>query len=353
MIRKRIYSPMFFLLVVLFTMQACSKKVIEEPQPPIVIQPPAAIGFVVAGYFPYYRTVSEIPDQHFRMYNVVNYAFFSVTASGGLQERNSSVFTALYAKAKAQGAKVFIAIDDASGDGSSNFKTMAATATGRNIFIREVMTKVRNYKLDGVDIDWEFPRTTDGSDVTFTALMKELSDSLHRDAKYYLTAAITPGKYAGAVRDAIKNELFSYVDWFNVMVYDDFSTTVSYKQHSDFALAQTSINYWINSRGMPSVKFVLGMPAYGRPSGITQSNTVLTYKAILLQGADPQSDSAIVTAGGFSNYTIYYNGQQTIKRKAMLAKQSTGGIMFWEQGQDATDNRSLIKAACDTIGRAY
>ncbi len=343
-------SPILFLLLVLV---ACSKKGIEEPPPPVIIQPPPAIGFAVVGYFPYYRTVADIPDQHFRMYNVVNYAFFSVTASGGLQERNSAVFNALYTKAKTQGAKVFIAIDDGSGDGSTNFKSMASTPAGRNGFIKELMQKVRSYKLDGVDIDWEFPRTSDGSDLSFTALMKELSDSLHRDAKYYLTAAITPGKYAGAVRDAIKAELFSYVDWFNVMIYDDFSTTVPYKQHSDINLAQTSINYWIGTRGMPAAKFVLGMPAYGRPSGITQTNTVLTYKAILAQGADPLSDSATVTAGGFTNYTIYYNGQQTIKRKAILAKQATGGIMFWEQGQDATDQRSLIKAACDTIGKSY
>ena len=104
---------------------------------------------------------------------------------------------------------------------------------------------------------------------------------------------------------------------------------------------------------MPPAKCVLGAPAYGRPSGITQSGTVLTYKSILAQGGDPQSDSAIVTAGGFTNYTIYYNGQPTIKNKAKLAKDIANGIMFWEMGQDAIDNNALLKAACDTVGRSY
>src|SRR5205085_950189 len=114
--------------------------------------------------------------------------------------------------------------------------------------------------------------------------------------------------YAGAIRDAIKNELFNYLDWFNVMVYDDFSTTVPYRQHSDFALAQLCSDYWIGSRGMPKSKFVLGIPAYGRPSGITQTNTVLTYATILGQGGSVQSDSAVVTSAGYpSPYTIYYN----------------------------------------------
>ena len=213
---------------------------------------------------------------------------------------------------------------------------------------------VRASQLHGVDVDWEFPKTSDGTDLTYTALMKELSDSCHRDGKYYLTAAITAGKYAGAIRDAIKTELFNYVDWFNIMSYDDFSTTVPAKHHSDLALAQTSLNYWVVTRGMPKAKAVLGVPAYGRPSGITQTNTILTYGQILGQGGSPQSDSAIVTASGWpSPFVIYYNGQPTVKKKAMLAKSMANGVMMWEKAQDSHDGTSLLRAMCDTLGRPY
>jgi chitinase len=137
------------------------------------------------------------------------------------------------------------------------------------------------------------------------------------------------------------------------MAYDDFNTSVPYKQHSDINLSQTCLNYWVTQRGMPASKAVLGIPAYGRPSGITQSGTILTYSSILSKGGSPISDSAVVTAGGFTNYTIYYNGQFTAKKKAMLAKNSANGIMMWEKGQDAHDINSLLKAVCDTIGRPY
>jgi len=231
---------------------------------------------------------------------------------------------------------------------------MASTAAGRNNFIKDVMNIVRANNLDGVDIDWEFPTTSDGTDLTFTALMKELSDSLHRDARYYLSCAITAGKYAGGIRDAIRNEIFSYVDFFNIMAYDDFNTTVPYRHHSDYTLATVCLNYWLNTRSMPASKCVLGVPGYGRPSGITQSNTILTYSGILGQGGNPQYDSAVVTSSGYpSPYTIYYNGQYTVKRKAKLAKDIANGVMFWEKGQDAHDNNSLLKAACDTVGRGY
>lgn len=319
------------------------------------ISNPAPFGYYVVGYFPSYRNIADVPDVKFRMTNVVVYAFFGVNTSGTLTAPASPTTTidALATKARANNSKVFIGINDGSGDGKTNFKNMAATAAGRNNFIKDVMNKVRQYNLDGVDMDWEFPTTSDGTDVTFTLMMKELSDSLHREGRYYLSAAITAGKYAGGNRDAIKNELFPYVDFFNVMAYDDFNTTVPYRHHSDYVLAQTCLNYWLTTRGMPASKVVLGLPAYGRPSGITQTGTVLTYKTILTQGGNPLYDSAVVTAGGFTNYTIYYNGQYTVKRKAKLAKDIANGVMLWEKWQDAVDGNSLLKAACDTIGRSY
>lgn len=319
------------------------------------IQPPAPFGYYVVGYFPSYRSLADVPDVKFRMTNCVVYAFYAVNGSGTLSAPSSPAATlaAVRDKARANNAKVFLGINDGSGDGKTNFKNMAATPAGRNNFIKDVMNVVRTNNLDGADIDWEFPTTSDGTDATFTLLIKELSDSLHRDGRFYLSAAITAGKYAGGIRDAVRNEIFPYVDFFNVMAYDDFSTTAPYRHHSDYALAQTCLNYWLGTRGMPATKCVLGLPAYGRPSGITQTGTILTYKGILAQGGNPQYDSAIVTAGGFTNYTIYYNGQYTVKRKAKLAKDIAAGVMMWEKWQDAADNNSLLKAACDTVGRSY
>lgn len=345
------------LLLSLLLFFACSKKDAVTPPPPPpptppVIQAPPPFGFYVVGYFPSYRSLADVPDVKFRMCNVVNYAFFSVSATGTLTVMNATLASQVIAKAKAANAKAFVSINDATSN-QANFKNMASTPAGRTTFTKDVMSKVRQFGFDGVDVDWEFPTTSDGTDITFTALMKELSDSLHTGAKYYLTAAITAGKYAGGIRDAIKPELFGYVDFLNVMAYDDFNTTVPYRHHSDYALATTCLNYWLNVRSLPAQKCVLGFPAYGRPSGITQTGTVLAYRDILSRGGSAQSDSAVVTAGGFTNYAIYYNGQPTVKRKAMLAKGSANGVMMWEKWHDAGDGNSLLKAACDTVGRVY
>jgi len=320
----------------------------------IVITPPASLGYYVVGYMPSYRVLADIPDVKFRMTNVVVYAFYGVNGSGTISAPTSgSTLAATVTKARANNAKILLGINDGTGDGKTNFKNMASTAAGRTNFIKSVMAVVRANNLDGVDMDWEFPTTSDGTDITFTALMKELSDTLHRDARYYLSAAVTAGKYAGGIRDAIKNEIFPYVDFFNIMAYDDFSTSTAYRHHSDYTLATVCLNYWLTTRGMPAAKAVLGIPAYGRPSGMTQSGTIKTYKDILAAGGNPQYDSATVSTTTFPSYTVYYNGQYTTKRKAKLAKDIAAGVMFWEKGQDAMDGNSLLKAACDTIGRTY
>ncbi len=362
MIRFNIANKSIVIFTLILLISSCSKKdqtsIPVTPTPPIIppvtgsnISSPPAFGFYVVGYFPSYRDPATITDQKFRMCNVINYAFANVSSTGGLSVASPSVLSAVTTKAKANNAKIFISVSGIAAD----FKNMATTPSGRNAFVRQIMNVVRTYGLDGVDIDWEFPRTDDGTDITFAAFMKELSDSCHTNAKYYLSAAITAGKYAGVIRDAINGTLWTnnIVDFFNIMAYDDFSTIVPFKHHSDLALAQTCLNYWVGTRGMPASKAVLGIPAYGRPSGITQTGTVLTYNTITSGSGSALLDSAVVTAGGFTNYTVYYNGQPTVKRKAMLAKSMANGVMMWEKGQDRNDGLSLLKAICDTIGRAY
>ncbi len=346
------------ILTLLLMVASCSKK--DQTSTPVTPSPlvsginisaPTAFGFYVVGYFPSYRDPATITDQKFRMCNVINYAFANVGSTGSLTVASPSTLSAVSTKAKVNNAKIFISVSGLAAD----FKNMANTSAGRNVFVSQIMNVVRLYNLDGVDIDWEFPRTDDGTDVSYAAFMKELSDSCHTNAKYYLSAAITAGKYAGVIRDAISSNLWinNIVDFFNIMAYDDFSTTVPYKHHSDLALAQICLNYWVGTRGMPASKAVLGIPAYGRPSGITQTGTVLTYNTITSGTGSALLDSAVVTAGGFTNYTIYYNGQSTVKRKAMLAKSMANGVMMWEKGQDRNDGLSLLKAICDTIGRVY
>jgi chitinase len=352
-VKKNLLS---FVMVTLLLAAACKKTTVtgggDNPPPPPVIEAPPAFGYYVVGYLPSYRDPDLIPAVKYRMCNVVNYAFATINSSGLPVVQTPANLTLTVLRARAQSAKIFISLNG----NHTDWRLMATGATGRTNFIKATMDIVRQYGLDGVDVDWEFPTTSDGTDATYTLLMKELSDSCHFNRKYYLTAAVTAGKYAGSIRDAIRSEIFTYVDFLNIMAYDDFNTAAPYKHHSDLALANTCLNYWRNTRGLPAAKCVLGIPAYGRPSGISQTGSILTYSNILTRGGSPASDSAQVTVGGINGgnpYTVYYNGQPTVKIKAALARTNANGVMFWEKGQDDNGSFSLLKAACDTVGRIY
>lgn len=90
-----------FLFAMIMLLAACSKKdqttavIVTPPTGGQTISAPTGFGFYVVGYFPSYRDPAAIPDQKFKMCNVVNYAFANVTATGGLTVANPTVLAAV------------------------------------------------------------------------------------------------------------------------------------------------------------------------------------------------------------------------------------------------------------------
>lgn len=190
-------------------------------------------------------------------------------------------------------------------------------------FKGEIQTAIDTYNLDGIDIDWEWPNN--GTEkALYLQLMQELDVMLEAQGKGLSTAVVSRGSN-GQYVDA---QVFELVDYFNLMAYDDNWPWSGDNKHSDMGVANASISYWVDQRGVPANKAVLGVPFYCR--GNDQS---ISYEQLLAAGADPKSDA-------FQG--CYFNGTETMKAKAQLAVDRTGGIMFWELSQDVEDERSLL-----------
>src|SRR5579859_2960667 len=88
---------------------------------------------------------------------------------------------------------------------STNFSDIALTSQSRAIFIQSVMEFLATYKLDGLDIDWEYPGMVgaghpfrDEDKQNFTLLLKELrtrfsSETAKTHKRLYLTFAAGSG----------------------------------------------------------------------------------------------------------------------------------------------------------------
>lgn len=353
----------FLLICLIMTgLYSCGEKPIVIPEeneevpetvPELIYAAPENKEFRRVGYFPYYRDLSEfgIPDSTILRLDIACFAFAEIQQDFTVKLHGDAELYTLVRRCKELGVKVLLSFN---GD-HSIYAEMVKKEKTRAIFINSVMQIVDAYGLDGVDNDWEYPSTKDASSTGNLYLMREFSNILHApNVNKFLTAAITCGKYVGAYSNGILSDCFPCLDWCNVMVYDDFSTTQAGIAHSPMSLMETAYKYWVETRKMPLHKFVGGIPIYGRASGITQKGTVLTYKNIIEQGGDPDKNEAMVTSSSYNNgntpYMIYYNGRPLVREKTRYClDKGVGGIMFWEAGQDTKDSTSIIKAAYDEI----
>lgn len=327
---------------------------ITDTSSSVIISPPPEIGIKKVGYILDFRIPASVPAIRFKQCNVIIFAFGYVNTKG-LYFKHPENLVAFSKKAKDVGCRILLGVSGS----HSMFKYITATTERRDLLINQLMQAVDKYELDGVDIDWEFPSIKDKTNEAFTAFLKELSDSCHVNAKYYLSCAVTPGVNGGRRSSAINAELLTgnWVAWFNVMVYDDFSEKYPYQHHSNFTMAVTSFKYWLLVRKMKKEKCVMGLPLYERPSGIKQQGRVKTYATILQSGCNPYKDSAVIkidttkVKDSLTQYTIYYDGINTIKKKTRGAIKYGGGVMFWEIGQDVNSKYSLIGAAVKEIAK--
>ncbi len=346
---------LLFTLIVAIAFAACSKKSDPAPTPvppvtpdPSIPKPPTRTAWVpgtfkIVAYMPSYKDPATIDDSKYKMITHLLYAFINPNASGDGSLNTvlqPSRFTTVVAKAKTYGVKTGISV---SGD-KNIFATIAASATARTKFTAQVLAFVKNNNLDGADIDWEYPTAADASADNFVLLMKELSEAMRLEGKF-LSAAVTPGVYAGNIKNGMKPEAFQYIDFLNIMQYDGPNyDTAEPLNHASMKLTQKSLDVYLIEKGLPKEKAILGIPLYGENA----AGTALAYRDIEASGANVYLNLATVNGVNYG-----YNGIELIWQKAQLAKERANGIMFWEFSFDSNSSKSLIKAANDQLGRAY
>lgn len=330
-------------------LHACKKEkdlipIIEPPKPPVINYVPDN-SFKIVAYMPSYRDPATVDIGKYKMITHLFYAFLEVNAigDGSLNALSQPIrFDIVKQRAKANNVKFGISVMGV----ESTFATIASSVTARAKFIKNVVDFAIANNLAGVDIDWEYPRTSGGSaNTTFTALMKELSTELHRN-NMFLSAAITPAVYVSTNKDAIEAEVYQYVDFFNIMQYDG---GVGYDSaeplnHATMKMTDASLNVWLVTKGMPKEKAILGMPLYGKNA----AGASMAYRDIETSGANVNLNLATVNGVDYG-----FNGIALIKAKTQKAKDRCNGIMFWEFSHDSNTSNSLIKAANDQLGRTY
>ncbi|KAF0316872.1 glycosyl hydrolase family 18 [Colletotrichum asianum] len=152
---------------------------------------------------------------------------------------------------------------------------MALSYDGRRTFIRSVVDYLRNYSLDGVDIDWEYPGALDRGGRpqdanSYVQLQAELRDAFEDEGSGWEISIAIPSSY-WYLRGFDLENLQRQVDYFNLMSYDIFGmwdqdnewTGPYLRGHTDWDMIENGLDLpWRN--GIQPENVVMGFGFYGR-----------------------------------------------------------------------------------------
>ena len=276
---------------------------------------------------------------------------------------------------------------------STNFSSVASTASGREKLATSIVTFLNTYRMfDGIDFDWEYPgggglagnsaSPNDGANyAALLQLVRTKLDGLGTQlGRRYEISVASPAGY-----DKISNfnlaGLAPSVDFFNLMSYDFHGTWDKTTGHQSAFTGdpngydiKTAVGLYL-AAGVNPNKIVLGAPLYTRAwSGVADGGDggyaeaasgaapgtfeagSYDYKDLLAQLQDPASGWKLYWDDNAQAAYLYNATQKlfssfetptSVAQKSEWA-QALGlrGMMFWDISNDAvTSPESLVKAA--------
>lgn len=303
--------------------------------------------------------------QDFREPNLVDYSklthiifsFAHPTKDGRLLlngDHSLKNLRTIVSNAKKQNSKVMLAVGGwyhiNGGESYDYFKTAISNPTTRTNLVSELTSFAEREKLDGIDIDFEHPRSSEDAK-SLTAFIKELSNQLHPIEKE-LSIAVHAKIHGGTGTEAqfVKYEpsMFKYVDHVNIMAYDgQWDGGYNAANLSPYPFTEKIVNYWttlFDSEKLSKEKLVLGVPFYAQPEDPAIKQ--ISYETIIKNNPANAKQDTIVLNGT----TYHYNSDTTIQRKTHLAlDHGFGGMMLWEVGLDAKGPYSLTSTIFEVL----
>ena len=334
---------------------------------------------IIVGYYPAWKSYTGYTPEMVDVSKLthINYAFADIGQDYRIKmgyadkdPKNFEMFNSL--KTINPDLKVLISVGG--WNWSGRFSDMASTEQNRIKFADSCVEFIVKYKLDGVDLDWEYP--VSGGLITnskrqndkqnFTLLLMTIREKLDaqeiKDNKNYLLTIA-----AGASNHYIKNtevdKFHNYLDYVNLMTYDlhgpwdlysDFNSALydnedksdQYKISIDSAVAS-----WLNA-GLPPYKLVVGVPFYGYKydvlnninDGLYQKHTngkAISYKDIAEDYiSNPNykkifhEKSLVPWLYNGKTFISYDDSKSVLLKAEYIKEKNLGGAMIWELSQD-------------------
>jgi chitinase len=276
--------------------------------------------------------------------------------------------------------------------GSGGFSEMARTPETRKKFVDSVVKFIKKYKLDGLDIDWEYPGLPGMGNPfipedkeNFTALMCELREGLNSICEHQVLTFAGAG-WEEAFNHIELEKVMQCLTYVNVMSYDLAGGEDPYTSHhtnlglitmqdlqgtpaalkmveegdSTKPFSTEKIVAYLIGRGVKPSQIVIGSNFSGRAwQGVPPENNGLyqlnrgrwrgrgNYGRIreemedkngFVRYWDPIAKAPWLYCAKDSVFITYDDTMSVRLKTKYAAELGLGGIMFWQLGADAKEN---------------
>lgn len=358
-----------------------------------------------AGWQVYDREKIAQPNQlNYKKFTTIIYAFFRPDFNGNIKGTDAFIddfvlkgqrdwrvngdvayipATSLVELAHYKKVKVLISIGGWTG--SNQFSQIAADSSKRIHFAEECVRLVKEYGVDGVDIDWEFPcyHGNPADKENFTKLLKtvrtafdEYESQLKKRKKKHLYLVIATSASKQHAQNIEWKKVLPYVDYINMMSYDFTGSWTPKTAHkSPLYISENAnkfeesiddaVNYYLNVAQVPDSMLNIGTSFNGNALACDEGKVDLNqdYKRVYdrvtfkKDGGQPtyynilaQQDKFIekwdstakqpYLLGKEINTFITYDNERAVREKVNYVKdKNLYGIFIWDITGDIIETR--------------
>jgi len=287
-------------------------------------------------------------------FNSLSPTWYAVQDNGSLELKNTARNTELISLCKNNQTKLIPSISN------SNAEILSDIINNEdllNIHIECIVNEVITYEYDGIDIDYEYIKSTDKN--AFTNFIKILSEELHNNNKTLTIAILWKNDLDTIIEQFSESRaaqdweaIGQYVDEFRIMAYD-------YTGSEDNAYS-ISPKDWISSildyaiEKVDSEKIILGLPLYayewkegvkGARALIWEDVEYITMNYPIIENKldlDTLEKKLIYESGGSNNVIWYQDSEVTDKRINLAQNYGIYNFIFWRLGGEDPEIYNLI-----------
>ncbi|KAH7122764.1 hypothetical protein B0J11DRAFT_551302 [Dendryphion nanum] len=258
---------------------------------------------------------------------------------------------------------------------------MASTSERRQIFVDSVVKTLETYGLDGIDLDWEYPRADDrgGRPEDYDNYVLVLSAIKRKFMSYnpsWTLSIAIPASYWYLQHFDLKS-MESSVDWFNIMSYDIHGRWDKENPYTGpYVLGHTNITEiemgldLLRRNNIDLSKVNLGVGFYGRSFTLADASCskpwcifsdagvrgecsreagILTFAEIVARQNRLNDKRIEYDEKHGVTYMVYEEDQwitydddkSWVKKREILDNECFGGVMIWAIDQDTKDFKAL------------